>query len=195
MKNKAIQTAIVAVTLALFSASVFATGDYQPRPHHKKKQEVGAFVDDGLWQKSQWVHHKSDKQTNKATLGGEGEYNVDSPFAGATGNVGLNIASGEGNQQANTTTISVGMGKLAKVKGQADQALKDAKFDSWGQRNYASIGGNAFAGATGNIGVNVAAGSSNKQMNITRISSVKPLVGLNCTECNGAGSSPPPMGY
>lgn len=51
--------------------------------------------------------------------------------------------------------------------------------------NNASLSGNALAGATGNIGVNIAAGTGNMQSNSLAVSYATPAL---CTACSGGGA-------
>ena len=176
MKTKAITIAALAAFVAMLSLSAFANGTtYEPR--HNKKKPAGAFIDDGVWQKNQWVKHESQGQWNKALID-------KGSFSGAKGNIGVNVAAGEGNKQVNITTIAVGMGKLAKVIGRGDQVLHDVSFKQSNVDNQAGLSEGAFSNAMGNIGVNLASGASNAQQNILRIASVKPLKDLNCGACD-----------
>jgi len=100
---------------------------------------------------------------------------TDGALAGATGNVGVNVASGVGNAQSNALAAS------SNSAGSAAYATSDSNQEANG--NYieldflptldltASLGGGALAGATGNIGVNVASGVGNLQHNSLAIAS------------------------
>ena len=95
----------------------------------------------------------------------------DSAFAGARGNIGVNLASGDGNQQLNTGTMAT-INDLQFVFGTAaagalssqDSGANDTR--NVGVQNSLVVGGSAFAGASGNIGLNMAAGSNNQQKNV-----------------------------
>lgn len=94
-----------------------------------------------------------------------------SAFQGASGNIGVNVASGDDNEQLNglaaaTTDDNV----YATATATTDQQSQNNKtfngpFCDENTSNNASLSGSAFQGASGNIGVNVAAGSGNLQAN------------------------------
>ncbi|TAL52888.1 hypothetical protein [Pandoraea sp.] len=101
----------------------------------------------------------------------------DGTLAGASGNIGVNIASGIGNVQANNLAASVTTTKAGDDTGGAVTATAqtDQKASMYGSGAYvptAYLGSNALAGATGNVGVNIAAGIGNVQNNSLAISSV-----------------------
>lgn len=91
----------------------------------------------------------------------------DNVLRGASGNIGLNVAAGNGNAQSNAmATSTTDSNEQASAVADSEQgtvlniafALKDLDFNS-------SLSGNALRGASGNIGVNVAAGLGNAQHN------------------------------
>jgi hypothetical protein len=91
-------------------------------------------------------------------------------LANAQGNIGVNVAAGAGNAQGNATSMAIGTsGVIAKATSTSKQetagnvSLNAALCDT--SPNTALIGGGALSGATGNIGVNVAAGAGNAQYN------------------------------
>lgn len=104
--------------------------------------------------------------SNGASVGGNA-------FQGASGNIGVNVAGGTGNQQKNNLAVAWMSGKpvlteatvttLQDSHGNWTGNLPDCECDP--TTNNASIAGNAFQGASGNIGVNVAAGTGNQQSN------------------------------
>ncbi len=104
----------------------------------------------------------NDLTTNQATINGNALNN-------ASGNIGVNVTSGDNNQQANSAALSAADASF--VFGSSDAELfvrQDAQLNrvgNLGNTNSASISGNAFANASGNIGVNVSSGSSNQQKN------------------------------
>ncbi|GAC1415929.1 MAG: hypothetical protein NVSMB5_05690 [Candidatus Velthaea sp.] len=84
--------------------------------------------------------------------------------AHAAGNIGVNIAAGAFNNQANATLISsrLDSGSVSAVSNQSLKGLSSILTTG----STASVGGSAFTGAAGNIGVNVAAGVANQQNNM-----------------------------
>ncbi|MDY7115056.1 hypothetical protein RAN53_01710 [Halomonas sp. SSL-5] len=102
----------------------------------------------------------NERSENNATLGaGAG--------AGASGNVGINVAAGDSNSQANDAALAAN--DAADVFGQAEifsaqHAMGNTTTNN-GSPNNARMGGGALSGATGNVGVNIAAGVGNAQHN------------------------------
>jgi len=86
---------------------------------------------------------------------------------GASGNIGLNVTAGSNNQQANEAALSAVDADFVFASAQnfALQQAKDNPTTNLGVTNNAYLTGNALAGASGNIGANIAAGSSNQQRN------------------------------
>ncbi|MDD2749660.1 hypothetical protein [Acidithiobacillus sp.] len=88
---------------------------------------------------------------------------------GATGNIGVNLASGANNQQGNSTALSyVSKGKSHSwgTAIAAAQQLSVSNIASDTKTTDSSfINGNAAENAVGNIGINVATGVQNQQQN------------------------------
>lgn len=85
-------------------------------------------------------------------------------FEHATGNIGANIASGDGNQQANSAYIDGPSSPSYTYTGKFSQGTLGAASVFSGD-NTASVKDNAFTSASGNIGLNVASGAQNMQSN------------------------------
>lgn len=102
----------------------------------------------------------NDISTNTASVGNDA-------MNGASGNIGANVAAGDNNQQANDAALAAS--DAADVFGQAAAfSAQSASYNgvtNSGSPNNASLDGNALNGATGNIGINVAAGNMNAQQN------------------------------
>ncbi|WP_144156859.1 hypothetical protein [Paraburkholderia sp. BCC1885] len=104
-------------------------------------------------------------------------------LAGATGNVGVNVASGAGNVQNNSLSASAttdskptGLHGAAVDGGEvlaSDQNCQTAAASVNGEFTGSSLlGAGALAGASGNIGVNIASGVGNLQHNGLAVASV-----------------------
>ncbi|WP_133647920.1 hypothetical protein [Paraburkholderia flava] len=100
----------------------------------------------------------------------------DNSLQGASGNVGVNIASGVGNVQNNSLAAST-----STVSNHHSDGAMVATDDSTQQANLAfigtfegtaSLGAGALSGAKGNIGVNIAGGAGNVQHNGLAIASM-----------------------
>ncbi|BET09317.1 hypothetical protein [Pandoraea sputorum] len=101
----------------------------------------------------------------------------DGALANASGNVGVNVASGIGNVQGNSMAAAVSQstgwykGGAANATAQTDQSASMKASGDFVAN--ASLGAGALKMATGNVGVNVAAGIGNVQANSLSISAIK----------------------
>lgn len=116
-------------------------------------------------------------QAGVASLGGDSnEAAVDDwSFQHASGNIGLNVASGGQNQQINGLVV---------LENSADTSIKTnqlqiATGSAFSGENEALIDNYAFQYACGNIGVNVAAGDLNQQANAAIVQSPATDTDLN----------------
>jgi len=104
----------------------------------------------------------NDKLENTGSIG-------DSVGASASGNIGMNVAAGDNNAQDNAAALSAADARFSFGMADAEVFVNQAGSGNVtmnrGVTNAASIGGDAFNTATGNIGVNVAAGNNNEQKN------------------------------
>jgi hypothetical protein len=104
---------------------------------------------------------------------------LDAALAGASGNIGVNIAAGSGNTQSNQLAmIEVNSTRTARAATTIDQTATgnngdaSSSFRSLGSSNNAVIASGALAFAGGNIGVSVAAGVGNAQANALSVAVV-----------------------
>lgn len=87
----------------------------------------------------------------------------------ASGNLGFNVAAGDNNAQDNAASLSAADASFSF--GMSDAEVFVNQYGSGnvtmneGVVNNASLGGNAFSNASGNLGANVAAGNNNEQKN------------------------------
>lgn len=96
---------------------------------------------------------------------------VGSIMEDASGNLGLNVTTGDNNIQDNAAAIAAadaefvfdGALAIADVVVNQDATYNDTL--NMGSTNSSSLGNNALSGASGNIGVNISAGNSNLQKN------------------------------
>ncbi|MBL4835878.1 MAG: hypothetical protein JKY26_18155 [Pseudomonas sp.] len=115
---------------------------------------------------------------------------VSGSLGGASGNVGVNVAAGGNNQQANAAAISTAdaLFVLGTSVGGADatinvtQVSKRNGVTNYSTPNNASLSGSA-GGASGNIGMNIAAGDYNQQKNDMAVASSEEalVAGANVT--------------
>ncbi|MBK3455848.1 MULTISPECIES: hypothetical protein [Pseudomonas] len=132
---------------------------------------------------------KDNKFTNKGT---QNDASLNNSANNSSGNVGVNVTAGQGNQQKNNLAIVTSDGKnigAAAVTSQEslnntflNTASAGKGYGNWGKtyvNNDASIN-HSGNNASGNIGINVSAGSGNQQSNSLSL-------GSGCTQC-AAGS-------
>jgi hypothetical protein len=100
--------------------------------------------------------------TNDATISGNA-------LNAAKGNIGLNVSSGDNNQQANAAALSAADASFVFGSSDAEvfanQSASSNHTTNLANTNAATLGGSALANASGNIGVNISAGNSNQQKN------------------------------
>ncbi len=87
----------------------------------------------------------------------------------ASGNLAFNVAAGDNNVQDNAAALSAADASFAFGMADAEIFVNQSGTGNLtmnrGVTNDASIGGNAFGAASGNIGVNVTSGNNNQQKN------------------------------
>ncbi|SDK76671.1 hypothetical protein SAMN05192555_101145 [Franzmannia pantelleriensis] len=119
---------------------------------------TGAVIDSKQLNDNNEVNNT--KTNNDAAIG-------DNVLRDAQGNIGANVAAGDNNQQANDAALASSDAKMvfAKADNYSFQSSSNNNTNNIGTQNDASMGGNSLANASGNIGVNVAAGVGNTQQN------------------------------
>lgn len=125
---------------------------------------------------------------NQAT---ENNGSVSGSLGGASGNVGVNVAAGDNNQQANAAAISTADALFVfgvPVDASVDASINVTQRSSantvtnYSTPNNARLNGSAN-GASGNVGVNIAAGDYNQQKNDMAVASSEEAItaGANVT--------------
>ncbi|WP_298182716.1 hypothetical protein [uncultured Pseudomonas sp.] len=114
-----------------------------------------------------------DSQNNHDNLvrneGTVNDASVSGSLGGASGNVGVNVAAGDNNQQANAGAIAVAdahwvFGAAASANIDVDQTARNNTLRNFSVPNTASLTDSAN-NASGNVGINIAAGNYNQQKN------------------------------
>ena len=94
---------------------------------------------------------------------------ADDAAQNAQGNIGLNVAAGDNNQQHNAAALAAADASFAFTMADSEVFVEQVNAanttGNFGQTNDANLGGNALQNAQGNIGVNIAAGNNNQQQN------------------------------
>jgi hypothetical protein len=112
------------------------------------------------------------QNSNNNYVNNEGTENtslVDSSLNGVSGNVGVNVAAGDNNQQANAGAIAVAdaglvFGYAASATIDVDQTARENVLDNYSVPNNATLS-DSGENASGNVGINIAAGNFNQQKN------------------------------
>ncbi|RON59124.1 heme utilization protein [Pseudomonas frederiksbergensis] len=117
---------------------------------------------------------------------------------GTSGNVGVNVAGGDGNQQDNAAAIANAAAAApdnafvfgnASATASVTQTSRNNRVDNYGSQATASMSGSANGGS-GNMGVNVAAGDLNQQKNTMAIANTNAPLG-NATATASAEQTGP----
>lgn len=123
--------------------------------------------------------------------GGSNNFRDRNSVLGATitgsGNIGVNVAAGSLNQQANLMTLATASNAdLAEANAGLIQTALLSSVEQ--QDSVNAISGLNVSGASGNIGVNMAAGAGNQQLNALTIAASQ---GGAAPDGNGGGGSDP----
>jgi len=105
---------------------------------------------------------------------------------GSSGNVGVNVAAGNGNQQDNAAAIANAQSEssvdntfvfgTAEATARVTQYSNNNKVNNWSTQNSAVMSGSA-SGANGNVGINIAGGDLNQQKNTMAIANTNAPLG------------------
>ncbi|RON09996.1 heme utilization protein [Pseudomonas brassicacearum] len=118
----------------------------------------------------------TDKQTSTnnyiSNEGTKNTANMTNSATGASGNVGVNVAAGDGNQQDNAAAIASGDGSFVfgsvVATAKVTQTQNNNEVYNQSTTNSANMSGSANGGS-GNMGINMAAGDLNQQKNTMAI--------------------------
>lgn len=147
---------------------------------------------------------------NRQSISGNGAQNTlltndasisDDVAAQAQGNLGFNVAAGDNNAQDNAASLSAADASFSFGMADAEVFVNQAGVGNttwnYGVNNAASVGGNAFSVAAGNIGVNVASGNNNEQKNALAASVATSAIAQSSISSNqvSSGNSVSNAGY
>jgi len=142
--------------------SIYVTGDIYAGGYIHVKSESGALVDQDQLTLGDYAAGDGD---NTATVDG-------SALSDAQGNIGANVAAGVGNAQANDVALSSVDGEKVFASAMifnSQATAANVGTDNGSPDNQlfydATVTDDALSGASGNIGLNVAAGVGNAQTN------------------------------
>ncbi|WP_339546997.1 heme utilization protein [Pseudomonas sp. RA_35y_Pfl2_P32] len=155
----------LAAVMAMAAQADGGKRHYPPKPQGPTLDQIlsitagaGAAVIDQQDSSYNSVLNQGTKNTSKA----------DSSLNGSSGNMGANVAAGDGNQQDNVAAIATADEKFifgsAVAISSATQNNTDNSVTNRSTQNLATVN-NVGNGSSGNIGVNSAAGNFNQQKN------------------------------
>ncbi|WP_022962428.1 hypothetical protein [Halopseudomonas pelagia] len=163
MKTQKLLTPLAMAMVALLSVGAHATG-------YPGSDGASATVVD-------IQENKNNTSFNKTV---ENTAEVEGSLGGASGNVGVNVAAGDNNQQANAAAIATAdsafvfgfglLGGSAQASIDVYQNNQHNDLTNYGVPNDASLTDSA-GGTSGNLGINIAAGNSNQQKNDMAVAS------------------------
>jgi len=109
----------------------------------------------------------------------DNDAHMEAALKNASGNIGVNLSAGAGNAQSNQLAMVDASGtKVVRAQTSIEQvstgntSVNRSEWRATDSANTASIFGNAVVGASGNIGLNVAAGAGNAQANALAVAVV-----------------------
>lgn len=94
-----------------------------------------------------------------------------SALSGSSGAIGVNVAAGDANQQANLRVLATGDQAAARVRAQQQQRGNSIQT---ADASNASIGGGALGQVSGLVSINQASGVANAQLNTASIALAQP---------------------
>lgn len=158
--NASMKRTMIALAVATLFGSSMAFAHDHDRHHSPFDSASIASVDNS--QSTSGNITANDKVHNTSAI-------EDRTASQASGNIGMNVASGDNNAQDNAAALAAtdasftfGLADAEVDAGQSGVANVTANM---GVANRASIGDYAFRWASGNIGANVASGNNNQQRN------------------------------
>ncbi|KAF2395000.1 MULTISPECIES: heme utilization protein [Pseudomonas] len=126
------------------------------------------------------------------------EAEMNNSATGTSGNVGVNVAAGDGNQQDNAAAIANAAAAApdnafvfgtASATAEVTQTSSNNRVNNYGSTASATMSGSANGGS-GNMGVNIAGGDLNQQKNTMAIANTNAPLG-NATATASANQSGP----
>lgn len=168
MKTQRLLTPLAMALSAVLSVGAFA-GGHSGNSGHSSASGAAATINDNQVNQYNSVNNQATENTAE----------VNGSLGGASGNVGVNVAAGDNNQQANAAAIATSDALF--VFGGSSAASAQASIDVYQQNNNNNVTNQGVpntaalndsgAGASGNLGINIAAGTSNQQKNDMAIAS------------------------
>ncbi len=159
MKTRYLLNPLALALATVLSAGAYADNDRGDRHDRGPENGGNASIEDSQ-------SNYGNKVKNEGT---ENNASVNGSLGGAAGNVGVNVAAGDNNQQANAAAIATAdayfiFGNAASASVGVRQEGKNNQLNNYSVPNNASLNDSAN-GVSGNVGINIAAGNFNQQKN------------------------------
>ncbi|MBY1013850.1 hypothetical protein ILR34_26060 [Pseudomonas aeruginosa] len=173
MKATMVLTPLALAMAAVLSVSAYAGNEgghggwHPPKPpHHNPKPDIPASKKGGA---SAVVMDAQLNYNNKVSnFGTVNNASVNGSIKDASGNVGVNVAAGDNNQQANAAALASADTSFVFGTATASTSVLQSGYgntlNNYSNPNTASLS-NSANNVSGNLGVNVAAGNFNQQKN------------------------------
>jgi len=169
-------------------------GHHHNNGHHKPPPtKIPVYATANAWDNQSSTDNTI---TNQGTIN---EAEMNQSAVGASGNVGVNVAAGNGNQQDNAAAIANAASDssldnsfvfgTAEATADVRQYSNGNRVDNWSTQSSAIMSGSAD-GAEGNVGVNIAGGDLNQQKNTMAIANTHAPLG-NATATASADQDGP----
>ena len=163
MKATMVLTPLALAMAAVLSVSAYAGNEggwHPPKPNPQSNNKGGATA---LVVDTQ--QNYNNKVSNFGTLNNA---SVSGSIKDASGNVGVNVAAGDNNQQANAAALASADASFVFGTATASTSVLQSGYgntlNNYSNPNTASLS-NSANNVSGNLGVNVAAGNFNQQKN------------------------------
>jgi hypothetical protein len=180
------------LAFAIAAGLAFSAQAQEVPPPLDPDSAATATVDDTQFSVGNEVYNEGTQNT--AGLAGSGN-DSEGSLNGAAGNIGVNIAAGDHNQQANAAALATADESFIFGAATATVTLSQDQpgpnlVNNFSTANTATVGDSAN-NASGNVGINVAAGVFNQQKNdlATAVSGGYVATATNTTTQNSIGNT------
>ncbi|WP_166362390.1 heme utilization protein [Pseudomonas akapageensis] len=189
--------------IAAVMAVAVQAGDYKPPRHHNHHNDhhhtppptkVPVYATANAYDKQSSTNNyiRNEGTVNNAEM--------NSSAGGSSGNVGINVAAGDGNQQDNAAAIANAQSDasaidnsfvfgMATASARVDQYSNRNRVDNYGSTATATMSASANGGS-GNLGVNIAGGDLNQQKNTMAIANTNAPLGNARADANATQNGP-----
>ncbi|MFK8332257.1 heme utilization protein [Pseudomonas sp. BJa5] len=193
MALKPLVFAIAAVMAVAVQAGQNDRRGHHHNHHQKPPTKISVYADASAYDK------QSSTNNYIVNEGTENDAEMSSSASGTSGNVGVNVAAGNGNQQDNAAAIA-NAGSVSEIDntfvfGDAESTARVTQYSNnnkvynHGATNSAVMSGSGENGS-GNMGINIAAGDLNQQKNTMAIANTNAPLGNASATASAEQSGP-----